>query len=64
MTMGDQLDGHLLISALVYYFLSLTLSVCLFVTNIDSSFVCRWNQAIFGHQFIHDKNYKTVFFDF
>jgi len=51
----------------VYYFLSLTLSVCLFVTllQIDSSFfVSRWNRAILWPSVVHVALYKTLFFDF
>jgi len=37
---------------------------CLSVTNIASSFlVSRWNQGISWPSVLHDKNYKTLFFD-
>jgi len=69
-----RLSGWVLISVPslgAYYFVSLTLSVCptvracLFVANIASSFfVSRWNRAISWPSVLHDKNYKTIFFDF
>jgi len=49
----------------VYYFLSLTLSVCLSICHKHCFFfVFRWNRAMFWPSVLHDKNYKTVFFDF
>jgi len=52
----------------VYYFLSLTLSVCvyvcLFVTNIASFFCFSMESSHFWPSVLHDKNYKTLFFDF
>jgi len=54
---------------LVYYFLSLTLSVCpsvcLFVTNIASSFLFLDGiEPFLGHQFSMTKTTKLFFFDF
>jgi len=54
----------------VYYFLSLTLSVCLSVTLLDAPsnrfffFVSRWNRAISWPSVLHDKSYKKFFFEF
>jgi len=47
----------------VCYFLSLTISpsVC---HKHSFFFVFRWNRAIFWPSVLHDKNYKTVSFDF
>jgi len=55
----------------VYYFLSLTLSVCvcvrlsvcLSVTTL-LLFWSRWNRTISWPSVLRDKNYKTLFFDF
>jgi len=53
----------------VYYFLSLTLSVCMSVClsvcqkHCFFFFVSRWNRAISWPSILHDKNYKTLFFD-
>ena len=56
----------------VYYFLSLTLSVCQdvcpFVCHAPSDrfffFVSRWNRAIFRPPVLHVALYKTLFLDF
>jgi len=56
----------------VYYFLSLTLSVCMYVClsvcnaplNRFFFFVSRCNRAIAWPSVLHDKNYKTLFFEF
>ena len=54
----------------VYYILSLTLSVCtsicLSVCHKHCFFfvVSRWNWAISWPSVFHDKNYKTLFFNF
>ena len=68
-TLRYSADYDLLISVPslgVYYFLSLTcLSVCLFVTNIDSSFfVSRRNRAISGNQFSVTKTTKLCSYIF
>ena len=66
-------EGWLLISAPrlgVYYFLSLTLSVCLSVRLSVYQKHCffflfsRWNRANSWPSVLHDQNYKTLFFDF
>jgi len=57
----------------VYYFLSLTLSVCLCMcssvchgqtSNRFFFFVSRCNRAIFWPSVLHDPVYETLFFDF
>jgi len=49
----------------VYYFLSLTLSVCMSVCHKHCFFffVSRCNRAISWPSVLHDKNYKTLFLD-
>ena len=68
-----QPDVALLISApslRVHYCLSLTLSVCMSVClsvchkHCFFFIVSRWNRAISWLSLFHDKNYKTLFFDF
>ena len=54
----------------VYYFLLLTLYVCMSVSlsvcrkHCFFFFVSRWNQAISWPLVLHDEYHKTVFFDF
>ena len=50
----------------VYYFLSLTRSVCNApsLKNRFFFFVSRWNRAISWPSVLHDKSYKTLFFEF
>ena len=49
----------------VYYFCRwLCLSVCLSQTLLLLFFVSPWNRAISWPSVLHDKNYKTLFFDF
>jgi len=65
---------HLLISApslgvLLFFCRWLCLSVCMCVHlsvchKHCFCFVSRWNQAISWLSVLHDKNYKTLFFDF
>ena len=45
---------------------SVCLSICPFVCHKHCFFffVSRWYRAIFWPSVLHDKNYKTVFFDF
>jgi len=68
----SRLSNRLLISAPslgVYYFFAIDSdcpSVCLSVCHKHCFFffVSRWNRSIFWPSVFHDKNYKTVFFDF
>ena len=48
----------------VYYFLSLTLSVCYAAPSNRFFFVSQWNRAIFCPSVLHVALYRTVFFNF